>query len=103
MDRQREALERTIAAGGGVLTDKHAALLALCRELAEQMDGEPAESPPSTRLIAAYLSALKDLGRALNSKEEKRPGGKLSELRSIRSGAATGTRRTRKSLSIEAL
>lgn len=101
MDRQQDALERTIAAGAGVLTDKHAALLALCRELAEQMDGDPSESPPSTRLIAAYLSALKDLGRALNSKEEKRTGGKLSELRSIRTGVSTGATRTRKSSSTE--
>lgn len=91
MDAQREALERTIAAGANVLTDRHAALLALCRELAAQMDGDTPDSGPSTRLVAAYLSALKDLGRALNGKEEVRTSGKLAELRGIR-GAASGRR-----------
>lgn len=93
MDAQREALERTIAAGANVLTDRHAALLALCRELAGQMDGDSPDSVPSTRLIAAYLSALKDLGRALNGKEEGRTSGKLSELRGIRGDAAGSPRR----------
>lgn len=92
MATQKEALERTIAAGAGVLTDKHAALLALCRELAKQMDEDAMGSTPSTRLIAAYLSALKDLGRALNTKEEKRAGGKLAELRGSTGSIASGTR-----------
>lgn len=96
MDVQREALERTIAAGAGTLTDKHAALLALCRELAGQMDDAGTDGGPSTRLIAAYLSALKDLGRALAVPVEKeRVGGKLSQLRGIQGGAATTPRRPR--------
>ena len=86
MDTQRESLERSIAAGAGVLTDKHAALLALCRELAGQMDEAAYEAGPSTRLSAAYLSALKDLGRALAAKEEKRDGGKLAQLRGLDGG-----------------
>lgn len=96
MDSQREALERTIAAGAGVLTDKHAALLALCRELAGQMDDAETDGGPSTRLIAAYLSALKDLGRALAVPVEKeRVGGKLSQLRGIQGGAGPTSGRTR--------
>jgi hypothetical protein len=87
MDTQREALERTIKAGVGILTDKHAALLALCRELAGQMDDAGYEAGPSTRLSAAYLSALKDLGRALAVPVVKeRAGGKLSQLRGIQGG-----------------
>ena len=80
--QQLEALERTIASGSAVLTDRHAALLALCRELARLMDDRGTDAEPSTRVIAAYLSALKDLGRALAVPEEKnRVGGKLSQLR----------------------
>lgn len=85
MDKQQEALERTIAAGANLISEKHAALLALCRELAKQLDEAGSAGGPSTRLSAAYLSALKDLGRVLNVKEEIRTGGKLSELRSVQS------------------
>ena len=96
MDSQREALERSIAAGAEVLTDKHAALLALCRELAGQMDDAGTEGGPSTRLIAAYLSALKDLGRALAVPvAEERVGGKLSQLRATQGGAGHATVRSR--------
>lgn len=95
-DGQRKALERTIAAGAAVLTDRHAALLALCRELAGQMDDTASDTGPSTRLIAAYLSALKDLGRALAVPVEKeRVGGKLSQLRATQGGASPTTVRSR--------
>lgn len=83
MGKQQEALERTIAAGANLISEKHAALLALCRELAGQMDEASSVSGPSTRLSAAYLSALKDLGRVLNVKEGGWTSGKLSELRSV--------------------
>jgi hypothetical protein len=43
------------------LTASHKPLMELCRTLAAQMDKEGAEA--STRLTAAYLSALKDLTR----------------------------------------
>lgn len=83
MDGHQEALERTIAAGTGVLTEKHAALVALCRDLAQQMDATTPDIGPTTRLSAAYLSALKDLGRALAVKGDTRNRGKLAELRSV--------------------
>lgn len=101
MDGQRDALEATIAAGAGILTDKHAALLALCRQLADQMDGAAYDDDggPSTRLAAAYLSALKDLGRALAVKPVVRTGGNLAQLRGIDGGqpapAARPVRRRR--------
>lgn len=80
-------MERTITAGAGILTDRHAALLALCRELAGQMDDAGYEAGPSTRLSAAYLSALKDLGRALAVPLVKeKVGGKLSHLRGLQGG-----------------
>lgn len=60
MDTQSKAIERTITAGAGILTEQHEALLALCRELAHRMDSAGQEGP-STRLGAAYLSALNDI------------------------------------------
>ncbi len=60
----------------------HAPLIELCRTLAAQMDAAGAE--PSTRLTAAYLSALKDLRRATLELPAERPRGKLAELRAMR-------------------
>lgn len=94
MDSQSEALERSIKAGAGVLTAKHAALLELCRTLARQVD-DAGPDGPSTRLAAAYLSALKDLGRVLATSEQPVAGGKLSQLRAISGGATTSGRTTR--------
>jgi hypothetical protein len=45
MDTQSTALERTIRAGAAVLTDKHSALLALCRELARHVDVAGPDGP----------------------------------------------------------
>lgn len=94
MDGQRKALEKTIKAGAGILTDQHAALLAFCRQLADQMDAS-GDDGPSTRISAAYLSALKDLTRALTAKPDtKRGTGKLAQLRGIEGGRASTTKRT---------
>ena len=93
MDTHLEALERTVVAGAGLLTDRHAALLALCRALAGQMDSAAYDDDggPSTRLSAAYLSALKDLGRALAVPPvHERVGGKLSQLRGLQGGVPAG-------------
>jgi hypothetical protein len=77
------AMNLAIKAGKGTLTDAHAPLLALCKELATQMDA--ADGDPSTRLTAAYLSALKDLARALAVKQAAAPvQGKLAQLRALR-------------------
>ncbi len=82
----RDAVERSIATGA--LTDAHAALLELVRTLADQVDAAGPDGP-SSRLAAAYLSALKDLTRALNGERKPTTGGKLAELRR---GAARGGR-----------
>ncbi len=82
----RDAVERSIATGA--LTDAHAALLELVRTLADQVDAAGPDGP-SSRLAAAYLSALKDLTRALNGERKSTTGGKLAELRR---GAARGGR-----------
>lgn len=58
---------------------EHGPLVELCRTLARQMDD--AEGEPSTRLSAAYLSALKDVRRATVSLPVKTTGGKLGHLR----------------------
>ena len=60
-----EAVEAAITETGLARLDRYAPLLELCRVLARQMDG--AGDAPSTRLSAAYLSALKDLGRAVQA------------------------------------
>lgn len=83
MDAQQKALERTIAAGANVLSDKHAALVELCRLLASQIDDAGPELGPSNRLSAAYLSALKDLGRIMAATEDTRRTGKLAQLRAL--------------------
>ena len=77
---QREALETTIAAGQGTLGDRHAALVELCRVLADQMDAA-GDAGPSGRVVASYLSALKDLGRAFGKAGPKSSAGsKLARL-----------------------
>lgn len=82
-ESHRDALERTIAGGAEVLADdQHAALVALCRSLADQMDDAEHDGGPSTRLVAAYLSALKDVRRALAGKRAGgEPTGTLAVLR----------------------
>ena len=72
-----------------MIDSRHSALVELRRSPAAQMDAAEleAEGGPSTRLSAAYLSALKDLGRVLAvGGAEKRPGGKLAQLRSVDGG-----------------
>jgi hypothetical protein len=76
---QRKALETTITAGQGTLGDRHAALVELCRVLADQMDAA-GDAGPSGRVVASYLSALKDLGRALGNAAPRSAGGKLASL-----------------------
>ncbi len=81
----RSAVEQAIQAGRGALTDVHAPLLELCRTLSDQVD-EAGEDGPSSRLAAAYLSALKDLSRALAQPRKEESTGKLAELRAARPG-----------------
>ncbi len=80
MSTHRDAVERSIATGNRALTGAHAALLELVRTLADQVDAAGPEGP-SSRLAAAYLSALKDLARALNAERKPQQVGKLAELR----------------------
>ncbi|WP_269939023.1 hypothetical protein [Arthrobacter sp. HY1533] len=55
------ALNAAFRENKAILTGSHKPLMELCRTLAGQMDREGANA--STRLTAAYLSALKDLNR----------------------------------------
>ncbi len=84
MRTHRDAVERAIHAGRRSLTEENAPLLELCRALSDQVD-EAGEKGPSSRLAAAYLSALKDLARAL-AQPRKELTGKLAELRAARPG-----------------
>jgi hypothetical protein len=56
-------LARTLASDPRFKAQQHEALVGLCELLAEQIDEAGAKA--SNRLTAAYLSALKDLGRIL--------------------------------------
>ncbi len=57
-----KAMEQTLEASGLLHSPKHAALVELCRSLALKLDRAGADV--SSRDIAAYLSAIKDLNRA---------------------------------------
>lgn len=61
----RAALEATIGAAPVLAEDEHAATVQLARTLADLVD--TAGTEVSSRLSAAYLSALKDVGRAVKA------------------------------------
>lgn len=61
----RTELETTLASDVKLKAPRYAALVALCRVTADQVDQAGAEV--SSRLIASYLSALKDLDKALGT------------------------------------
>ncbi|MBT2566570.1 hypothetical protein J7I84_08700 [Arthrobacter sp. ISL-85] len=83
MDAHLAAVEASITAAADALNGRHAALLQLVRTLARQMDAAGAD--PSTRLSAAYLSALKDLGRVIAASPAKatQPRNGLAAARAI--------------------
>lgn len=85
MGTHLEAVEVSVTAAGSALDGRHAALLQLVRTLARQMDSAGGE--PSTRLSAAYLSVLKDIGRAVAAVPvpAEQPGNGLAAVRGIRS------------------
>jgi hypothetical protein len=84
MGKHLTALEAAFKGAGLRLKVTDKPLMELCRTLATQMD--EAGSEPSTRLTAAYLSALKDLRRAVaeSTARQVKPG-KLAEMRALRS------------------
>lgn len=91
----RTALEVTVASDARLKSDRHAALVALARVTADQVDQAGAEV--SSRLIASYLSALKDVQKALGEKGATAPGGStgggtggtLGKLQGIAGGKAS--------------
>jgi hypothetical protein len=90
----RKAVERTIKAGEGRLTDVNAAVVELARAMADQVDAAGPEA--SSRILAAYLSVLKDLTRAIG-----RPAssvGKLASMRQIRPRENSGSKIPRRSV-----
>lgn len=84
MGQHLTAIEDAFKGAGLRLKATDKPLMELCRTLAAQMDEAGAE--PSTRLSAAYLSALKDLRRAVaeSTARQVKPG-KLAEMRALRS------------------
>jgi len=81
----RDALEKTLASDPKLKRDEHAALVSLCRSLADRADDQGENL--TTHLSAAYLSALKDLRRAMTESGGKEAGGgKLAQLRSVQQG-----------------
>lgn len=99
----RSAFEVTYKSDPKLALPKHAALVALCRLLSDQIDGSGEEA--TNRLTAAYLSALKDIERALADRStsatsgtgrakktegagDGSTGSALGSLRSIRGGAS---------------
>lgn len=89
--KHRKAIDAAVKITGLDGMPEHEPLLELCRTLAGQMDA--AGNEPSTRLTAAYLSALKDLRRAAAELPPKREPGKLAELREVR-GRVAPTKKT---------
>ena len=92
MKRHATAMQAAIESGKNRLSDDHAPLIELCRVLADQMD--EAAAGPSARLVAAYLSALKDMSRALATTPRKEGLGKLAELRRNRPIRPSGPKMT---------
>lgn len=85
----RTAFEVTFKSDKRLAADKNAALVALCRLLSDQIDGSGAEA--TNRLTAAYLSALKDIERALADRSPAAPGGAgsggaLGKLQGLKGG-----------------
>lgn len=78
-DTCRSALEATIAAAPVLSEPRHAAIVALARTLADQVDR--AGPTVATRLTTAYLSSLKDLRRAVDSSPSS--SGRLSSVASM--------------------
>lgn len=87
MESVRAALEVTIGSARCLRNDEHAALLSLCRLLADQIDSAGPDA--SSRITAAYLSSLKDLQRAISGAAKESTGGKLAQLRSVQGGQST--------------
>lgn len=83
-----EAFERTLTAVGRPMTTTHVALAELARTLAAQMD--TADGEPSTRLSAAYLSVLKDIGRVQVAPAKQSE--KAQRLAQLRGGRVTPLR-----------
>lgn len=90
MGKHQDAVEATITAAAGAIDGRHTALLELVRTLAGQMDQAGAD--PSTRLSAAYLSTLKDLGRITATPARARGRSSLDELRQRRDAATVSSR-----------
>lgn len=80
----RGALAATIRACPPLQEPSNAALVALAKTLAKQMDDAGGDA--STRLSAAYLSALKDVHRVVTAtKAPKAQSDKRAKLHALRS------------------
>lgn len=81
MGRHTDAVEATIKAAGDALTGRHAALVELARNLAEQADAAGADGP-GTRLAGTYLTTLRTLNAVIADAPAK-PQGK-TQLQLVR-------------------
>lgn len=75
----RASLEEMIAANPVLELEGNAAIVQFARTLADQVDG--AADGLSSRLAAAYLSALKDLQRAVGTRATPQSRSTLMALR----------------------
>lgn len=86
MHTHLDAVDAAVASGRGILQPSHQPLVELVRALARQVDAS-GTGGPSARLGAAYLSALKDLSRALNTVQAQPQANRVDALLARRSAS----------------
>ncbi|MCL3818550.1 hypothetical protein [Aeromicrobium wangtongii] len=84
---QREAVDRTLASV--TLDGRHDALVALVRALADRVDQEP---EISARMSAVYLSAIRNLGRAIDEMQRAGAPKEKTSLSRLRASNAPASR-----------
>ena len=85
--QNRSALEATVTANPALSLEANAAIVQLARTLADQVDD--AGPDVSSRVSAAYLSALKDLRRAVAT-----PVASRSSLQRVEGGRTSAAARS---------
>lgn len=81
MGEIRTALEETLASEPSLTEARNAALVSLCRVIADRIDAQGDRA--SGQIVVAYLSALKDVTRAMGDEKPaalEKAGGKLRRL-----------------------
>ena len=90
--RHRQAVDKAVNSANLTKSERYLPLIALCRVLADSMDSGGPEV--GTRLAASYLSALKDLNKAMVATaietERREALEKSAQLRTMGRWGATG-------------